>query len=66
MQSSKPKNNSSPKMIISGKRIAFEKDNFEENIHSKETVCKLMTRIEDAEQIVNILKQNIRSENDKL
>ena len=66
MQSSKPKNNSSPKMIISGKRKGFEGKNLEENINSlKESVNRLMTRIEDGEQIVNILKQNIQSEKDK-
>ena len=53
-------------MIISGKRKGSERKDLEENIYSlKETVCKLMTRIEDAEQMVDILKQNIQSENDK-
>ena len=50
-------------MIISGKRKGFEGKNLEENINSlKESVNRLMTRIEDGEQIVNILKQDIQAD----
>ena len=66
MRSSKPKSNSSIK-ITSSRGKGVERINLNENIHAlKETIGKLITRIEDAEDIVNSLKQEIRSVNNKL
>ena len=67
MQVSKPKSNSSQQFMISGERKETEGTNLKESIHSlKDSICKLITRIEDAEDIVTNLKQNIQSMNNKL